>query len=433
MTEHSDRHVSPNMALDQLVARRRAEGARIVHLGFGESGLPVFPPLVERLTAGAGRNGYGPVAGAPDVRAAVAGYFSRRGTPTDPEQVVMAPGSKPLLMALQQVLPGDLVLPAPAWNTYAPQAELAGKAVVRVPIPAECGGVPEPAALRAAVRAARAAGRRPGILVLTLPDNPTGTLAGPRLVTELCAVAAEEELTVVSDEIYRDLVHDPARPFLSPAEVLPERTIVLTGLSKNLALGGWRIGAARFPAGAWGRAVRDRVTGYASEVWSTLAGPMQEVAAYAFAEPPELRAHLAASTRLHGAVARAVHRIVLDSGADCRAPQAGFYLYPDYGPLREELAAHGVGDSAGLQHHLLDRAGIAVLAGHHLGDDPGALRLRIATSKLYGETAAEQWQALESADPAALPQVARQLDVIERGLCALAVAPRGARAAQRPA
>lgn len=294
---------------------------------------------------------------------------------------------------------------------------------MRVPVPVSCGGVPDPTVLREAVHRARDAGLRPGVMLLTLPDNPTGTLAAPELVRELCAVAEEEELVIVSDEIYRDLVHDPAQPFLSPAEVLPGRTIVLTGLSKSLALGGWRIGAARFPTGSWGNGIRDRVAGYASEVWSTLAGPMQEVAAYAFAEPPELREHLAASARLHGTVARAVHAIVVGSGAKCRAPQAGFYLYPDYEPLRERLAAHGVTDSELLQCRLLDRAGIAVLAGHHMGDDPLALRARIATSKLYGETTDEQWQALTSDDPVALPHIAGQLSAVDKRLRVLTGTP----------
>ncbi|MFF4354904.1 pyridoxal phosphate-dependent aminotransferase [Streptomyces sp. NPDC001530] len=415
----SGRKVSPNLALDHLVAQRRAAGESIVHLGFGESRLPVFPPLVEQLVAGARRNGYGPVAGDLAVRESVAGYFARRGLPTDAEQIVVAPGSKPLLMALQAVVPGDTVIPCPAWNTYAPQAELAGKTVIRVPIPEDCGGVPDPAALRASIHTARASGHDPRLVVLTLPDNPTGTLAPAATVREICAIAEAEDLLIISDEIYRDLMHDPTQTVLSPAEVVPHRTVVLTGLSKNLALGGWRVGVARFPAGAWGTDIRERVTSYASEVWSTLAGPMQQVAEYSFAEPPELIAHLAASARLHGALARAVHRIVVGAGAKCRAPQAGFYLYPDFEPMREKLAERGITDSTSLQHHLLEELGVAVLDGRHLGDDPQALRFRIATSMLYGQTEEEQWEALRSSDPLRLRHVAELLTRIEESFAKL--------------
>lgn len=418
----SGRNISPNLALDQRIAERRARGERIVHLGFGESRLPVFPPLREALVEGAERNAYGPVAGAEDVRTAVAGWFGRRALPTTPDQVIVAPGSKALLLALQLVHPGDVLLPSPCWVTYRPQAVLAGKRALGVPVPAECGGVPDPDALRARIRRARAQGQRPGILILTSPDNPTGTTAAPALIRELCGIAEEEELLVVSDEIYRDLLHDPRRPYLSPAEVLPHRTVVVTGLSKNLALGGWRIGAARFPADEDGRRLRDDVASVASENWSTLAGPMQQVAAYAFAEPPELRARLAADARLHARVAAAVYERFVAVGAVCRPPTGGFYVYPDFEPLRAVLARQGVSDDEGLQR-LLEDHGVAVLAGRHFGDDPAALRFRAATSMLYGDTREEQrasQQAVERGeDPLLLPHVAEVLGDLERALAKL--------------
>ncbi|MGR4880721.1 pyridoxal phosphate-dependent aminotransferase [Streptomyces sp. LARHCF249] len=408
----SDMRMSPNLALNQLVAQRQAAGEPLVHLGFGESRLPAFAPLVERLAAGAHRNAYGPVAGSPGVRNAAAGYFSRRRIPTDAEQIVVAPGSKPLLMALNLAVPGDVLLPRPAWNTYAPQARLAGKHPIAVPIPEECGGVPDPDALRESITAARVLGRDPRIMVLTLPDNPTGTLAPPPLIRELCAIAEEEGLLIVSDEIYRDVVHDPATEYLSPAEVAPGSTVIATGLSKSLALGGWRIGVARFPQGPWGEWIRTGVVSVASEVWSTLAGPMQEVAEYAFGEPQEVRDRLRASARLHGAVAREVHRITVDAGARCRPPTGAFYVYPDFEPVREALAKYEVTDSPTLARRMLD-LGIVVLAGHLLGDEGDALRFKCATSMLYGETAREQQLALDAPDPTALPHVRHTLDRIE--------------------
>ncbi|MGW1507195.1 pyridoxal phosphate-dependent aminotransferase [Streptomyces mirabilis] len=409
----SGRNVSPNLALNQLVAERTAAGEPLVHLGFGEARLPAFAPLLDRLAAGSHRNAYGPVAGGKDAREALAGYFSRRRMPTDADQVVLAPGSKPLLMALHLTVPGDVLLPRPCWNSYAPQARYMGKQVIGVDIPEECGGVPEPAALREAIHAARVLGHDPRIVVLTLPDNPTGTLAPPALIREICAIAQEEDLLIISDEIYRDVVHDPCTPVLSPAEVAPERTVVTTGLSKSLALGGWRIGGARFPANAWGRRIRDGVISAASEVWSTLAGPMQEVAAYAFAEPPQIRARLEATARLHGVVARDVHRILVANGAVCRPPTGAFYVYPDFEPLRDELAQRGVTDSPSLHQHLLDEFGVVVLAGHHLGDDEHALRFKAATSMLYGDTAQQQEESLAAADPLGLPHVRNVLTRIE--------------------
>src|SRR6476469_10656046 len=106
---------SPTLATNERVQARLAAGVPVLHLAFGEAGLPVLPSVAERLGAAAGENSYGPVAGSSAVRAAAAGYFERRGLPTGPEQTLLAPGSKALLYALLCVLPGDVVLPRPSW------------------------------------------------------------------------------------------------------------------------------------------------------------------------------------------------------------------------------------------------------------------------------------------------------------------------------
>lgn len=399
---------SATLAINERIRERITRGDDIVHLAFGEAGLPVHPSLAETLARAVGRNDYPPVAGTPAAREAVAGYFTRRGVDGAADRVVLAPGSKALLYALMMVLPGDVVLPRPCWVSYAAQAALAGRQVIGVPIAVEAGGVPDPAALDAAVTEARAAGRSPGVLVLTLPDNPTGTLAGERLVREVCAVADRHGLVVVSDEIYADLVHPrPGQPpprVFSPAEALPDRTVVTTGLSKRLALGGWRIGAALLPAALAPKALPDLV-GAASEIWSALPAPMQEVAAHAFAEPAELREHVAASARLHGAVAADLHGAFTQAGAAGRPPQGAFYLYPDFSAHRERLAAKGIHTSSELAAALLDRYGIGVLSGAAFGDNEQHLTFRAASSLLYGRTDDERLTALRAEHPEQLPWV----------------------------
>lgn len=411
--------LSPTLAVNERLEARADAGRPALHLGFGEARLPVLHAVADELVRAAGHNRYGPVAGSARARAAAAGYLARRGLPTDPDDVVFAPGSKPLLYALLAGLPGDVVLPRPSWVSYAAQAALAGKHVVGVAIPEVCGGVPDPDLLDDAVRRARDAGRDPRVLVLTLPDNPTGTLAEPGLVRRVCEVAERHGLAVVSDEIYRDLCYEPA-PFRSPAELLPERTVVTTGLSKTMALGGWRIGFARFPAGAFGETGRRQVVATASEIWSSLAEPMQEVAAWVLDEPPEVTAYVAAARLLHQRVTTAVADILVASGARCRPPRAAFYVYPDLEPLRPRLARAGITTGAALAEHLLDRHGVGVLAGTAFGDDPAALRFRAATSLLYGETDDQRWAALRSPDPVALPWVTDALATLRSALEALA-------------
>ena len=416
-----DHPVSATLAANEALAARRSQGQPVLPLAFGEAGLPAHPALRDALAAAAARNGYGPVAGLAALRSAAAGYWQRRGLPTSPGSVVCGPGSKPLLFGLMLAAGADVAVPRPSWVSYAAQASLIGARPHFVPAAPGDGGICDPAALAAAVTAARAAGREIRSVVVTLPDNPTGRLPRPATVRAFCDVAAEHDLIIISDEIYRDLVHDPATPVLSPAAVAPQRTVVTTALSKSLALGGWRIGVARLPEGALGEWLRGQLTGIGSEIWSAPAAPIQQAAALAFSEPAELCERIAASRRLHAAVCRAAAGLCAAAGLDVPPPQAAFYVYPDFGPWRGPLARrHGVTTSAGLAGLLLERYGAGTLPGSVFGERPGALRLRLATGLLYGETGERQEAALAAPDPLALPWIAAELDRLGEILADLA-------------
>ncbi|GAA2273375.1 MULTISPECIES: pyridoxal phosphate-dependent aminotransferase [Kitasatospora] len=412
--------MSATLAADDALARRRLAGEQVLSLASGEVGLPVLPVLRERLAAAADRNAYGPVAGSPELRSAAAGYWRRRGLDTDPELVVCGPGSKPLLFALVLAIGGDVVVPVPSWVSYPAQARLAGARVIPVPGRPGEGGVPDPALLRAAVGRARSAGLNPRCVVVTLPDNPTGTVATPATVRELARAARELDLVVVSDEIYCDLVFDPADRAFSPAVFAPERTVVTTGLTKNLALGGWRTGVARLPDSPLGLGLWARLVGAASQIWSSVAAPVQAAAAYAFEEPPEVVAYVAAAKRLHEVVARAVARRFTAAGATLAPVRATCYLYPDFEPLRDRLArVHQVGNGRELAELLAERHGVGLLPGSAFGEDERSLRIRAATSRLYGETDAERSEALSAPDPLRLPWIGACLDHITRTLAHL--------------
>jgi aspartate aminotransferase len=417
--------VSATLAVNEALAEKRRQGVRVLPLGFGEAGLPVHPVMRDRLSAGNGANAYGPVAGSAELRSAAAGYWERRGLPTDPAMVIAGPGSKPLLYSLLMEIGGDTAIAAPSWVSYAAQSRLLGQRPVMVPTAPGEGGVPQPDLLHAAVTAARDEGRTVNAVVVTLPDNPTGTVAGADTVRRLARVARELDLVVISDEIYRDLVH-PARDgreragVHSPAEYAPERTIISTGLSKNLALGGWRIGVMRLPDSPIGHRLRGGLLGVASEIWSSPAAPVQEAAAHAFTEPEELRDHVDRSRRLHGIVADAVTRRFVRAGASVAAPSAAFYLYPDFEPLRDRLASlHGIRTGAELTGLLLERHGMGVLPAVEFGESPDALRMRVATSLLYGDTEERRYAALAATDPTALPWIRSHLDRLSEVLDAL--------------
>ena len=209
--------LSATLAANEEIARRRMAGERVLHMAFGEAGLPVHPSLREQLESPRRKTDTGRSRARPSCARRPPATGRRRGLPADPELVVCGPGSKPLLYALLIAIGGDIVLPRPSWVSYAAQADLVGARPLLLPPPPGEGGVPDPdpVAEWSAGPAGRAA--RSASMLVTVPDNPTGLLPARETVRRLVEVARELDLLIISDEIYGDLVHDPLTPSASPA------------------------------------------------------------------------------------------------------------------------------------------------------------------------------------------------------------------------
>ncbi|MER6689180.1 aminotransferase class I/II-fold pyridoxal phosphate-dependent enzyme [Streptomyces minutiscleroticus] len=417
--------------------RTEQEGHGPVRYGppLPDQGLPVLPGLTAALTASAegiggtggpdGTGGAGgpvpggrPSDGVPgrphsDVGAlldAACAYWARRGLPTEPDRTAAASGGPALLLALTAAVGGDVLLPRPCAAWWEPQARLLGRAVFHAATPAECGGVPDPYALLETVRRVRAEGGDPRLLVLSVADDPAATVAPPELLHETVEAAAGEGLHVVSDETWRDTLHqEHDTVLLSPAEMLPDRVTVLTDLSGAHLPPGWPAAVARFPGDAAGARLRARVLDVLTATGAGVAAPVAAAAAYALGEPGDVVARRAAAARLHGRVAAALHRTVVSAGAVARPPRAGRHLYADLGPLRPALAARDVHDAQELEDYLTARLGTPVPGGHRFCDDLDALRVRLSTGPFLGAADSERTASLMSPAPLELPHVRRAL------------------------
>ncbi|MFE9611064.1 aminotransferase class I/II-fold pyridoxal phosphate-dependent enzyme [Streptomyces sp. NPDC006012] len=375
-----------------------------------DDGLPVLPELAEVLAAHARHAGGEPVGGAPGLLGAAAGYWARRGLPAGPDRVAAGPGAASLVHALTAALGGDVLVPRPCAAWWAPYARLLGRPVFHVATPAESGGVPDSAALLETVRRVRAEGGDPRLLVLSVADDPTGTVAPPELVHEAVEAAEGEGLHLISDETWRDTLHAPRETvLLSPAEMLPDRVTVVTDLAGALLPPGWPAAVARFPEGPAGQGLHARVLDVLTALGAAVADPVAAAAAYALDEPEPVAVRRAATVCLHARVAGALHAVVVAAGALARPPQAGRHLYTDLGPLHAALVAQGVGDAQELEDFLTARLGMPAPGGHRFGDDLGALRVRLATGPLLDGTDEERTECLTSPSPLELPHVQRAL------------------------
>ncbi|MFD4139829.1 MULTISPECIES: aminotransferase class I/II-fold pyridoxal phosphate-dependent enzyme [unclassified Streptomyces] len=375
-----------------------------------EPGLPVPDELGAVLSAAAGLVGPEPPGGGPVLREAAVGYWWRRGLHSRASDVVAASGAQPLLFALLGAYAGDVLMPRPCPAWWTPQVRLLGRPAYHVPTPAECGGVPDPFALLETVRRVRAEGGRPRLLLISVADDPTATVAPPETVREACEAAVGEGLHIISDETWRDTLHRRHDTVLvSPAEMCPDDVTVLSDLAGALAPAAWPVAVARFPATGAGAARRARTLDILNALGAVVAAPIAAAAAHALDEPPVVADRAEKAAALHGHVAAAAHRAVLVSGALARPPQAGCHLYADLGPLRARLAERGVTDSMELEDHLTDRLQAPAPGGHRFGDELGALRVRLSTGPLLGETEEQRLESLAAPQPLELPHVAEAL------------------------
>ncbi|MFQ5342306.1 MAG: pyridoxal phosphate-dependent aminotransferase, partial [Anaerolineae bacterium] len=374
---------SPTLAINERVRRLTAEGRTVYQMGFGESRFPVHPKILDALREHATARSYTPVAGFPELRSAIAEFYTHEfRLDTAPEQVIVGVGSKSLLFALVRALDGDVLLPRPSWVSYAPQALVADKRVTWIDTRAEDEYCLTAEGLAAGLAQAREAGQQPRILILNSPGNPTGVVYPAGTLEELAEVARHNDVAVISDEIYA-LINHCRRPHVSIAKYYPEGAFVTGGLSKHLSLGGWRFGLAVAPAGDAGARVMQALMAIAGAIWSSPAAPVQHAATVAYSRYPDIMAYIRVCAGIHAAVTGELYAQLQEAGIPCPQPSGGYYLYPNFngweGALRQR---HDVATSDELAALLLDEYGIATLPGTAFGARAGDLSLRLSTSYL---------------------------------------------------
>jgi aspartate aminotransferase len=373
----------PRSATLAIDARRRelvATGRRVYGLGLGQSPFPVPAPVVAALREHAHVKDYLPVEGLPELREAVAAYHRARCVARTANDILVGPGSKELMFLLQLTYYGDLVIPTPSWVSYAPQAQIAGRPIRWVPTTADQGWPLTPAELD---RECRSEPRKPRLVVLNYPGNPTGQTYDVAALEELASVARRYRALVLSDEIYGELHHRGEH--VSIARFYPEGTIVSSGLSKWCGAGGWRLGTFAFPPElAW---LREAMTAVASETYTSTSAPIQCAAVVAFEVGPEIQRYLAGARRILRAIGERVHEELESIGAAVAVPRGAFYVFPDFGPLRERLARRGITTSVSLCEQLLTETGVALLPGQVFGRPPSELTARLAYVDFDGAAA----------------------------------------------
>lgn len=367
---------SATLAVDAKAKALAAQGEDVIGFGAGEPDFPTPEHIVEAAIAAARdpkNHRYSPATGLPELKEAIAHqtYESDR-VRVDASRIIVTNGGKQAVYeALAALLdPGDeAILPAPYWTTYPEAVRLAGGVPVAVRTGADQGYIPSIEQLEAARTP------RSKVVLLCSPSNPTGAVMSRAQVEEFGRWALENDLWVLSDEIYQNLVYDGAT-FHSILDVVPEledRTILVNGVAKTFAMTGWRVG--------WLIAPPDIAQGVArlqSHLTSNVNNVAQRAAIAALTGPTEpLDTMREAFDRRRRTMVDMLSEI---EGLTLPTPRGAFYAFPDVtGLLGREIDGTCVTTSAELAALILERAKVALVPGEAF-DTPGHLRLSYALS-----------------------------------------------------
>jgi len=354
-----------------------AKGRDIVHLEIGEPDFDTPKNIVDAAMTAIGRGftHYGPSAGLPEARAAIAEYVARtRGVQVDPLQVVITPGAKPIIFftVLALLDPGDEVIyPDPGFPIYESMAQYVGAKRVPLPLKEENNFAFDPDQLESLIT------KKTRLVIINSPHNPTGGVLPKETIARLSELAVKHDFYVLSDEIYSRVVYDGVQnwtPYSYPG--MPERTIILDGHSKTYAMTGWRLGYGVFP-----KEMAARVAKLQTNSTSCTCSFTQIAGMEALQGPQDsVDAMLKEFKTRRDLVVEGLNKI---KGFRCHRPSGAFYVFPNI---------TGTGKtSKEMENYLMEEAGVAVLAGTSFGPQgEGFVRLSYANSQANLKKAIER-------------------------------------------
>jgi len=370
---------SLTLAIAAKAKQLRADGADVCSLSAGEPDFdtPEFIRAAAIKALDGGQTRYGPAAGEPALREAIATKLSQENNvATRAAQVLVTNGGKQALYNLFQVLlgPGDeVLLPAPYWLSYPEIARMAGASVKELPSDADQGFRLKPEQLEAAITPASR------LLVLNSPSNPTGMVLSRAELEAIAAVLRRHpQVLVVCDEIYEFLLA-PGHTHHSFAAVAPDladRIFTVNGFAKGWAMTGWRIG---WLAGA--QEVIAAASALQSQTTSNVCTFAQFGALAAISGSRQCVHTMAAEFNVRRSLL--TEGLMAMEGLKLMAPEGAFYAFPD--------VSHFGLDSMTLCNRLLDEVGLAVVPGVAFGDDR-CIRLSCAASPATIEDGLERLQ-----------------------------------------
>lgn len=360
--------VVPSITLEITAKAKamRAEGINVLSFTAGEPDFDTPPHIVAAAKAAldAGKTRYGPAAGEPQLRQAIATKLqTANGLAYDAKHVIVTNGGKHSLFNLMLALieAGDeVIIPAPYWLSYPEMVRLAEGTPVIVDTTAATDYKITPDQLRQAITP------KTKLFVLNSPSNPTGTVYTPDEIRALAAVILDyPDLFVVSDEIYENILYDGAEHLSIGAvnDDIFQRTIISNGFAKSYSMTGWRVGYLAGPLAIIQAC--STIQGHSTSNVCTFA----QYGAIAALESPKtcVETMVKAFAERRQVMVAGINQI---PNLSCPTPMGAFYVFVD-------VAKTGL-SSLEFSDQLLESQQVAVIPGAAFGADQ-CIRLSYAT------------------------------------------------------
>ena len=341
---------SATLAINEESNKLKKQGKKIYKFGFGQSPFPIPEVIVEALKKNAYKNKYLPMQGLEELRLAISKHLNKLNKSNyNFDDIIVGPGTKELMFLMQITFNGEVILPAPSWVSYQPQALIGNNKVHWIQTSITSNWFPTPEQIEEKIKTLK---NKNLILFLNSPNNPSGTICNN--LKQIAEIARKYNLIVLSDEIYSELTFENKHQSIS--EFYPEGTIVSSGLSKWCGAGGWRLGFFAIPKKFSN--LKNSLKILSSESFSSVSAPTQYAAIEAYTG--DYSDYLYNVKKILFYAGQYVYENLKSNTVNIAKPEGGFYLLPEF--INAKFSSSSV-----MCKDILEKTGVALLPGSDFG------------------------------------------------------------------
>ena len=380
---------SATLAINEESNRLIRSGKKVYKFGFGQSPFPVPDTIISALKNNANKNTYLPMQGLEELRLAIANYLNKNNNNNfKSDDILIGPGTKELMFLTQIAFQGEVLLPAPSWVSYQPQALIAKNKVHWIQTTNSSNWFPTAEQLEDKIKSIE---NKNLLLFINSPNNPSGTVC--KNLQEIAEVAKKHKLIILSDEIYSQLTFD--NQYRSISNFYPESTIVSTGLSKWCGAGGWRLGFFAIPDQL--KVLKNSLKILSSESFTSVSAPIQYAAIEAY--KGDHSAYLNTVRKILSFAGNYVYENLKSNVINVTKSEGGFYLFPEFTNAKFSTSSEMCND-------ILNKTGVALLPGSDFGLDSNKMIARLSYTDFDGSNFLKNTLGSKKLDRANLEKLA---------------------------